>query len=399
MLIDIANKGINNLLPTFKTISELFGKFWEMIKPILPSLGELINNFIRLSGTILQNLAPSFELFMNIMKPLVPVLQVIIDALNFFIGLVNKILGAFNSANVNNPFIQILKTIADLIGKIIGGAAEMLGGAFKSLAKLFGVDMPSVGTPEKVTIPTTPLQTTTPITTTIPTTIPTTTPTSISSEPAIGSTNRLGQIYLGNNVWKSASADEPSTPSEATIRSRERKEQEARDLANGIISGHPATMEKAMEMGKTYYVRRNESGGLDTINFTPPSTTPVIADEYVTIQGVRRKVGSIFKVGSMDYIAGRPAPLGDWVYKGGTFWAEEGGAGGLRIAHPYNDFIMSPKGEIIQPSKEDWIMGIKGDNIPDMGGKITVYIDKVYGVDAEDISDALQRRLNNLIRR
>jgi len=59
-----------------------------------------------------------------------------------------------------------------------------------------------------------------------------------------------------------------------------------------------------------------------------------------------------------------------------------------------NDFIMRPNGQIIQPNPQDTIMGSRKG----FGG-ITVYIDKVQGVDAEDISDALARRLSLEIRR
>jgi len=72
------------------------------------------------------------------------------------------------------------------------------------------------------------------------------------------------------------------------------------------------------------------------------------------------------------------------------------GRGGRPSPEPIRltDFIIRPNGQIIQPSPQDTIMGSKNGF-----GEITVYIDKVQGVDAEDISEALARRLSLEIRR
>lgn len=63
-----------------------------------------------------------------------------------------------------------------------------------------------------------------------------------------------------------------------------------------------------------------------------------------------------------------------------------------------NDFIVTKSGKIIETNPNDNLIGVQ-----DMGslggGQVVVNIDKIYGVDAEDISRALQKRLNDLIRR
>ena len=49
--------------------------------------------------------------------------------------------------------------------------------------------------------------------------------------------------------------------------------------------------------------------------------------------------------------------------------------------------------------KGEYVVPEGGTIVGDSGGTIVINIEKVYGVDVEDISDALQRKLNNLIRR
>lgn len=62
-----------------------------------------------------------------------------------------------------------------------------------------------------------------------------------------------------------------------------------------------------------------------------------------------------------------------------------------------NDFIMHPNGQIIEPHANDTIMGFKGD-MP--GGGITIIIEgnSIYGVNADDIADALGEKINAMIR-
>jgi len=62
-----------------------------------------------------------------------------------------------------------------------------------------------------------------------------------------------------------------------------------------------------------------------------------------------------------------------------------------------NDAIISPSGEIISTAPDDYLIATKDPN--SLGGGITVYIDKVQGVDADEISDMLARRLALEIRR
>jgi len=58
-----------------------------------------------------------------------------------------------------------------------------------------------------------------------------------------------------------------------------------------------------------------------------------------------------------------------------------------------NDFILS-KGKLIKTHPQDTIMGSKSGG---MGSNITVSIENVYGTDPDEIADALQFKLNNMV--
>jgi len=61
------------------------------------------------------------------------------------------------------------------------------------------------------------------------------------------------------------------------------------------------------------------------------------------------------------------------------------------------DFVLTPGGKIIKPSPQDTIIGTK--NPGDLGGKgITINIDSVSGVDADEISSSLAREIKKVIR-
>lgn len=63
------------------------------------------------------------------------------------------------------------------------------------------------------------------------------------------------------------------------------------------------------------------------------------------------------------------------------------------------DFIFRPGQKPLSFSPDDTIIGAKGKGLNNLGGGrgINIYIDKVMGIDARDISDALQQKLFTLI--
>jgi hypothetical protein len=73
---------------------------------------------------------------------------------------------------------------------------------------------------------------------------------------------------------------------------------------------------------------------------------------------------------------------------------ESDGNGGTIWRH--NDFMIAPGGEVMDINPRDTIVGFKGAP-PFGGGGVTVYIDNVYGVNADDIAEALQKKLVNMI--
>ena len=69
------------------------------------------------------------------------------------------------------------------------------------------------------------------------------------------------------------------------------------------------------------------------------------------------------------------------------------GPGGFQQA---GDFILQPGGRLIKTDPRDTIVGFKGSS-PNTGG-MTVNIEQVVGLDAEDVSRALKEELSNKIR-
>jgi hypothetical protein len=64
-----------------------------------------------------------------------------------------------------------------------------------------------------------------------------------------------------------------------------------------------------------------------------------------------------------------------------------------------NDFILTKSGQIINTNPKDNLIGVQDMDSLGGGGGVVINIERIYGVDADDISNALQKKLNNLIRR
>jgi len=62
-----------------------------------------------------------------------------------------------------------------------------------------------------------------------------------------------------------------------------------------------------------------------------------------------------------------------------------------------NDFILTSSGQLIQPSPQDTLIGTKHPE--DLGGQgITFQIENIYGVDSEQVAEALGREIKRVIR-
>jgi hypothetical protein len=63
------------------------------------------------------------------------------------------------------------------------------------------------------------------------------------------------------------------------------------------------------------------------------------------------------------------------------------------------DFLITPRGDVLKISPRDTIVGFEPSSkaFGDKGNSYNIKIDNVYGVNADDISDALQKKLSNMI--
>jgi hypothetical protein len=64
----------------------------------------------------------------------------------------------------------------------------------------------------------------------------------------------------------------------------------------------------------------------------------------------------------------------------------------------YSDFMIAPGGQPMNIDPNDTIVGFKGE--PPFAGKgttINITGNNIYGVDADNIADALQKKLGNMI--
>lgn len=62
-----------------------------------------------------------------------------------------------------------------------------------------------------------------------------------------------------------------------------------------------------------------------------------------------------------------------------------------------NDFVITSRGEVLQPHNDDAILGMKDFSGLGGGQTINVYIDRVQGADPDDLADAFARELKNRI--
>jgi len=74
--------------------------------------------------------------------------------------------------------------------------------------------------------------------------------------------------------------------------------------------------------------------------------------------------------------------VGDWASKG---------------VMKVNDFMIAPGGQPMQINPNDTIIGFKGRNPMAGGMNITITGNNIYGVDADNIADAIQKKLTNMI--
>jgi len=341
---------------------EVLRTLWTVIEPLVPAffkLADVLANFVVKSLATLQPILRAVAELAGVLldDAIVPLLEPLAEISSLFINLVVLALTPFLPlvkavTEILKGFAPVIQGICTAIGTLIGWISDLIGWINKiTFGTIFGEAQSIAG----ITGTTGTAGTTTAPGTTIPSTGQVTT--TISHSTPAGSRAEASQ--MGRSV---------------------------QELSGG------SWKEKDFVSGMEWTHHSNEP-----INLTPSTPANDYSNPYYNYDKAEyNRLVALYQPWNTKW-TGRSDSVEEALAKGydvtpgtGMHWNEKDSSGAIYM----HDFILTPKGQIIKPSPTDTIMGSEKG----FGNSINIYIDKVQGVDADDIAEALERELRRMIR-
>jgi len=354
----------------------LFNRVLPAFEPLLPVLLDLAMMFKDVGQKIIEILVKALEIVLPVLVKLIdklmPIIELVVQVADVILSLVDVLLDIFGpaiSSLLDGPLgwlLDMLGWIADAIGTVIGWISDLIGW----VGKFFGISKP------KETMFDSTIQKGNELSSVF---------SSLDSQSKSVSNRMVSGFNQVGQAAKSAADD--------VIYLNNSPKSSTKDVIN-LGSGSSSSSSSSKSSSKSSSSSSSKSSSKKKKSSSKKSSSSTI---YIGGSG---KSGS-YKIDDSkslsDNVKGlekagvSSSTINDYINDATKDYVKHTSSSVIYL----NDFIMSSNGQVYKTNPKDTIIGTKN---PEGIGGVHVYIDKVQGLNAEEVAEALQMKLMNLVR-